>query len=83
MDFVRTLAKCRPECADDVWKICPKSVASLIVALRSGNKNMEVAVKCSPRILRLVSINSKLIGNHTAALRVVVEVTGTCTQMSR
>ena len=28
----RTLAKCRPECADDVWKICPKSVASLIVA---------------------------------------------------
>ena len=35
---------------------------------------MDIVVKCSPRNLGLVSINSKLIGNHTAALRVVVEV---------
>ena len=43
---------------------------------------MEFVVKCSPRNLGLVRINSKLIGNHAAALRVVVKVTGTCTQMS-
>ena len=80
----RTLAKCRPECADE-WNICPKSVTSLIVALKEWEQKYGSCRKVFTKKfgVGLVSINSKLIGNHTAALRVVVEATGTCTQMSR